>query len=70
VRCRKCAQRFEDYVLEPGQTTVTGEIWEDGNGQRWIGGEDTTVVAVPQVLKYLDVELAAMGIKLTYKVEP
>jgi DNA-directed RNA polymerase I subunit RPA2 len=48
----------------------SGEIWEDGTGQRWIGGEDTTVVAVPGVLKYLDVELAAMGIKLRYNIEP
>lgn len=47
-----------------------GEIWEDGEGGRWVGGEDTTVVAVPGVLKYLDVELAAMGIKLKYNVEP
>ena len=47
-----------------------GEIWEDGEGERWVGGEDTTVVAVPGVLKYLDVELAAMGIKLKYNVEP
>jgi DNA-directed RNA polymerase I subunit RPA2 len=27
-------------------------------------------VAVPGVLKYLDVELAAMGIKLRYNIEP
>lgn len=61
VRCRRCAHRAEAW-------TGQGEVWEDGTGQRWIGGEDTTVVAVPGVLKYLDVELAAMGIKLKYNV--
>ena len=70
VRCRKCSKRFEDYVLETRHSMVAGDIWEDGDGQRWVGGEDTTVVAVPGVLKYLDVELAAMGIKLKYNVEP
>lgn len=65
VRCRLCARKFEG-VIESG---FKGEIWEDGQGQRWVGGEDTTVVAVPGVLKYLDVELAAMGIKLKYNVE-
>ncbi|CZT47788.1 DNA-directed RNA polymerase I polypeptide 2 [Rhynchosporium secalis] len=64
VRCRKCAYRAEDFV------DGKGEIWEDGEGQRWVGGENTTIVAVPGVLKYLDVELAAMGIKLKYNVGP
>ncbi|CZT06028.1 DNA-directed RNA polymerase I polypeptide 2 [Rhynchosporium agropyri] len=64
VRCRKCAYRAEDFV------DGKGEIWEDGEGQRWVGGEDTTIVAVPGVLKYLDVELAAMGVKLKYNVGP
>ncbi|KAF7907777.1 uncharacterized protein EAF01_005363 [Botrytis porri] len=63
VRCRKCATRAEGKL-------GGGEVWEDGKGQRWVGGEDTTVVAVPGVLKYLDVELAAMGIKLKYNVGP
>lgn len=63
VRCRKCATRAEGKF-------GGGEVWEDGKGQRWVGGEDTTVVAVPGVLKYLDVELAAMGIKLKYNVGP
>jgi DNA-directed RNA polymerase I subunit RPA2 len=49
---------------------IAGEIWEDGQGNQWVGGEDTTVVAVPGALKYLDVELAAMGIKLKYRVDP
>lgn len=62
VRCRNCATRLEGFEAQ-------GEIWEDGEGQRWAGGDNTTVVAVPGVLKYLDVELAAMGIKLKYNVE-
>jgi DNA-directed RNA polymerase I subunit RPA2 len=70
VRCRTCAKRFEDFAVGGNAGNVVGEIWEDGEGQRWVGGEDTTVVAVPGVLKYLDVELAAMGIKLKYNVEP
>ncbi|KAG9247921.1 hypothetical protein BJ878DRAFT_116965 [Calycina marina] len=63
VRCRQCARKIEG-ALGSG----TGETWDDGHGQRWVGGEDTTIVAVPGVLKYLDVELAAMGIKLKYNV--
>lgn len=63
VRCRKCATRADSF-------DGRGEIWEDGDGQRWTGGDNTTIVAVPGVLKYLDVELAAMGIKLKYNVEP
>lgn len=62
VRCRRCAHRSEEWS---GQ----GEIWEDGEGQRWVGGDQVTIVAVPGVLKYLDVELAAMGIKLKYNVD-
>lgn len=62
VKCRRCAKKADVWS--------NSEIWEDGDGQRWIGGNDTTVVAVPGVLKYLDVELAAMGIKLKYNVTP
>lgn len=68
VRCRTCASPFEGFTVD--DANQTGEIWEDGEGQRWIGGDDTTMVAVPGVLKYLDVELSAMGIKLKYNVEP
>ena len=63
VRCRRCAKRA-------GQHASKMEVWEDGSGIRYVGGEDTTVVAVPGVLRYLDVELAAMGIKLRWKIEP
>ncbi|RKF55606.1 DNA-directed RNA polymerase I subunit RPA2 [Golovinomyces cichoracearum] len=62
VRCRRCAQKAGIWT--------NAEVWEDGDGQRWVGGENTTIVAVPGVLKYLDVELAAMGIKLKYNVGP
>ncbi|KAI9720595.1 MAG: DNA-directed RNA polymerase I subunit RPA2 [Candelaria pacifica] len=63
VRCRRCAKRALGW--EP-----KSEVWEDGGGVRWTGGEDMTVVAVPGVLRYLDVELAAMGIKMRFEVGP
>ena len=63
MRCRLCARRAEPWVPK-------SEIWEDGNGIKWTGGDDTTVVAVPGVLKYLDVELCAMGIKMRFNVKP
>ncbi|ORY65944.1 RNA polymerase-like protein [Pseudomassariella vexata] len=69
VRCRNCATRL-DHMEDVDVTKITGEIWEDGQGNQWVGGEDTTLVAVPGALKYLDVELAAMGIKLKYRVNP
>lgn len=62
VRCRRCARAavFEDS---------RAEVWEDGDGRRYVGGDDVTVVAVPGVLRYLDVELAAMGIRMKFKVD-
>ncbi|KAI0164960.1 hypothetical protein GGR57DRAFT_451240 [Xylariaceae sp. FL1272] len=69
VRCRNCAKRV-DLLPEADVSKITGEIWEDGQGHQWVGGEDTTKVAVPGALKYLDVELAAMGVKLKYRVDP
>ena len=56
-------EKEEDYVSKVS-------TWEDGEGNRYVGGEDTTVVAIPGVLRYLDVELAAMGVKMTYRVAP
>ncbi len=47
-----------------------GDIWEDGQGGKWVGGEDTTVVAMPGVLRYLDVELSAMGVKMKFNITP
>jgi DNA-directed RNA polymerase I subunit RPA2 len=63
VRCRSCAKEasFADSKMD---------VWEDGQGRKFVGGEDTTVVAVPGVLRYLDVELAAMGVKMKFSVEP
>lgn len=66
IRCRNCSTKFEhstSYVDE-------SDIWEDGLGNKFVGGNDTTTVAIPFVLKYLDSELAAMGIRMRYNVEP
>ncbi|MCJ1227314.1 DNA-directed RNA polymerase I subunit RPA2 [Toensbergia leucococca] len=63
VRCRVCARKAE-------AGSAKSEIWEDGEGIKWVGGENTTVVAVPGVLRYLDVELSAMGVKMRFNVGP
>ncbi|GAB7360957.1 hypothetical protein MBLNU230_g0940t1 [Neophaeotheca triangularis] len=63
VRCRRCSRKA--VGIEP-----KSECWEDRKGQKWYGGENTTLVAVPGVLKYLDVELAAMGVRMKFKVGP
>ncbi|KAK0618205.1 hypothetical protein B0T17DRAFT_495180 [Bombardia bombarda] len=68
VRCRNCAKRL-DEIEDLDLMKLDGEIWEDGQGVQWIGGENTTTVVVPGALKFLDVELAAMGVKLKYKVD-
>ncbi|KAJ5414184.1 DNA-directed RNA polymerase I subunit RPA2 [Penicillium cosmopolitanum] len=62
VRCRRCAR-------EAGFNDSRAEAWEDGDGLRYVGGDDVTVVAVPGVLRYLDVELAAMGIRMKFWVD-
>lgn len=69
VRCRVCARKVVDLLAE-GKQPKTGEEWDDGQGGKWVGGTDTTVVAIPGVLRFLDVELAAMGVKLKYNIEP
>jgi len=69
VRCRNCASRL-DEVGKLDTTQLDGEVWEDGQGNQWVGGTNTTLVVVPGALKFLDVELAAMGVKLKYKVDP
>ncbi|KAF6840110.1 DNA-directed RNA polymerase i subunit beta [Colletotrichum plurivorum] len=68
VRCRHCATQLDagDAV---SAAKVEGEIWEDGQGNQWVGGDNTTMVVVPGALKFLDVELAAMGVKLKYRVD-
>nr|POE77989.1 dna-directed rna polymerase i subunit rpa2 [Quercus suber] len=63
TRCRRCSRRATP-------SDPRSECWEDRRGVRWFGGDDVTVVAVPGVLKYLDVELAAMGVQMKFKVEP
>uniref|UniRef100_A0A093ULU4 DNA-directed RNA polymerase subunit beta n=1 Tax=Talaromyces marneffei PM1 TaxID=1077442 RepID=A0A093ULU4_TALMA len=62
VRCRRCAR---EAVFDDSRAM----IWEDGDGNRFVGGDNVTVVVVPGVLRYLDVELAAMGIRLKFKVD-
>ena len=62
VRCRRCAR---EAVFDDSRA----EVWEDGNGQRFVGGDNVTIVAVPGVLRYLDVELAAMGIRMKFWVD-
>ncbi|KAF2258111.1 beta and beta-prime subunits of DNA dependent RNA-polymerase [Lojkania enalia] len=63
VRCRRCAKLADGIESK-------SEIWTDGNGIRFTGGDDIAVVAVPGVLKYLDVELASMGVRLKFQVSP
>ncbi|CAO1597326.1 DNA-directed RNA polymerase I subunit RPA2 [Xanthoria calcicola] len=71
VRCRRCARRWEDVLAgREAAALEKGDVWEDGQGGKWVGGEDTTVVAVPGVLRYLDVELSAMGVKMKFNVTP
>jgi DNA-directed RNA polymerase I subunit RPA2 len=62
VRCRRCAR---EAVFEDSRAIV----WEDGDGRRYVGGDNVTIVAVPGVLRYLDVELAAMGIRMKFWVD-
>lgn len=46
VRCRRCATKATGFENE-------NETWEDGQGNVFVGGESTTVVAIPYVLKYV-----------------
>jgi DNA-directed RNA polymerase I subunit RPA2 len=63
VRCRRCA------TMASGLESKS-DIWQDGFGEKWIGGEDIALVAVPGVLRLLDVELASMGVKMRFNIEP
>lgn len=63
VRCRRCSKKVVGLERK-------ADSWEDGKGDKWVGGEDVTVVAVPGVLRYLDVELAAMGVKMKFNIDP
>lgn len=64
VRCRRCATKLEEAEY------ADGEIWHDGAGGKWVGGDNTTIVAIPGVLKYLDVELSAMGVRMRFNISP
>ncbi|GME74390.1 unnamed protein product [[Candida] boidinii] len=68
VRCRRCSKKLEAGVSRSSIDEL--DIWEDGQGNKFAGGSDTTTVAIPFVLKYLDSELAAMGIRMHYNVQP
>ncbi|CCE64264.1 hypothetical protein TPHA_0H00540 [Tetrapisispora phaffii CBS 4417] len=77
VRCRRCAVTFDaakkmisKYEGDEDIFIDDSEIWEDGQGNKFVGGGETTTVAIPFVLKYLDSELNAMGIRLRYNVSP
>ncbi|KAF2487516.1 DNA-directed RNA polymerase I [Neohortaea acidophila] len=63
MRCKRCSRK-----VQPADSKV--ECWEDAKGEKWYGGEDVTLTAVPGVLRYLDVELAAMGIRMKFDVGP
>ena len=51
-------------------TSSKADLWMDAQGLRYSGGEDVAVVAVPGVLKFLDIELASMGVRLKFNVGP
>ncbi|KAI4153069.1 MAG: hypothetical protein LQ340_002524 [Diploschistes diacapsis] len=71
VRCRVCARKVgKGETVQEGGNLSKFEVWEDGEGRKYTGGEDTTVVAIPGVLRYMDAELAAAGFRLKYTVEP
>ncbi|EDO17794.1 hypothetical protein Kpol_541p37 [Vanderwaltozyma polyspora DSM 70294] len=78
VRCRRCAIDFDEakkslskYQTDDEKIYIDdSEIWEDGQGNKFVGGGETTTVAIPFVLKYLDSELNAMGIRMRYNVTP
>lgn len=66
IRCRRCAEK----VIGSYDAEDQGRVWEDGNGKRFTGGDQIATVAIPFVLKYLDSELAAMGIRMKFNVDP
>ncbi len=63
IRCRRCAKLANSL-------TSKADIWTDGQGMKFEGGDDIAVVAVPGVLRLLDVELASMGVRLKFNVDP
>jgi len=63
TRCKRCATKATGMESQ-------SDIWRDGHGFHRVGGENVRLVAIPNVLRYLDVELAAMGMKLKFQVTP
>nr|ALK02060.1 RNA polymerase I second largest subunit [Wickerhamiella domercqiae] len=64
IRCRHCANRVV------GRGSSPNSAWEDAQGNRFEGGDDVASVAIPFVLRYLDSELAAMGIRMRFQIKP
>ncbi|CAN6674688.1 DNA-directed RNA polymerase I subunit Rpa135p [Trichomonascus vanleenenianus] len=67
IRCRRCARK-----VGHGNSAIvnTTDTWEDGLGTRFQGGDKIATVAIPFVLKYLDSELSAMGIRMKFNATP
>jgi DNA-directed RNA polymerase I subunit RPA2 len=53
VRCKSCASAADGFEQQ-------GEVWEDGSGMRWKGGENVAVVALPHVFKYAPTRFVVM----------
>lgn len=62
-KCRRCSRKAKP-------DDPRNECWQDLKGEKWFGGDSVTNVAVPGVLRYLDVELAAMGVRMKFDVGP
>ncbi|KAK9380150.1 uncharacterized protein V2V93DRAFT_371774 [Kockiozyma suomiensis] len=70
IKCRRCAIRLINKSGGVAEDAHGSGVWEDGTGTKFTGGENTTTVAIPYVLRYLDVELAAMGVQMKFNVKP
>lgn len=66
IRCRRCAKKVDSTTASKDDL----DVWEDGQGNKYVGGDNTTTVGIPFVLKYLDSELNAMGIRMKYGIAP
>ncbi|KAK9457528.1 hypothetical protein V1511DRAFT_466202 [Dipodascopsis uninucleata] len=69
ICCRRCSRKVISKASLVSDSYLQSEEWEDGLGNRYIGGKNTSTVAIPYVLRYLDVELAAMGVKMKFNVK-
>lgn len=68
IKCRRCATQLEKGSFS--WDSPPEGMWQDALGNCFVGGDDTTTVAIPFVLKYLNSELSAMGIKMKYNIDP